>query len=177
MESGSRQYTSGHRRHHRVSLSPDQRALRPCVFKSYFGSSKKRKINIHKLCIWQPQHLALISVSLPSSNVKRGRRFTAVVIFFFLKCLSAKSRMWCFCIWWGRNVACVCLCVCVCKRFFFGGDQFTLSPSHFQSYNTWSHVTVNIRDIFSWGGVWYLCLGARGFPAHPLYSLTSPQPI
>lgn len=88
------------------------------MFKSCFGSSKKRKINIHKLFI--PLNFALISKCWSSgAGPELARRCGSF-------CEVSESGMWCFCSEWGTKKEgkkqfgdCVCDPACVVNLCVF----------------------------------------------------------
>lgn len=79
------------------------------MFESCFGSSKKRKINIHKLFI--PLNLALISECWSAgTRPELARRCGSF-------CEVSESGMWCFAQWGTKkegksSLGSVCVCVC-----------------------------------------------------------------
>lgn len=123
-----------------------------CVFKSCFGSSKKRKINIHKLFI--PLNFALISKCWSSgAGPELARRCGSF-------CEVSESGMWCFCSEWGTKkegkkavwglcvilpvlLTCVCLCtvyICLCGKRGIRGAMSGEISSHYHRH-TFNHIT------------------------------------
>lgn len=156
MKSRSHQYTFGLHHHHWVPPSTDQRVQRLCSNHTLVQVRKKKLLSD----IWNTLlYLTSFSDSIPMKSQDHCSAKAVVILSLWSSCyLLAIGMLRCIAFDGGKKICrsgyCVCVySVCVCKYVCIfvsvdnslhwrclclcgkgsGGDQFTLSPSHFQS--------------------------------------------